>query len=43
MEEMRKLKENQKKQPALVEPPIPVSSNNLPPVGRPMMGLPSIG
>lgn len=43
LEEMRKLREKQKAQPAIVEPQ-PVSNNNLPPVGRPMMmGLPSIG
>jgi hypothetical protein len=40
---MRKLREKQKAQPVIVEPQ-PVSNNNLPPVGRPiMMGLPSIG
>lgn len=43
LEEMRKLREKQKAQPAFVEPQL-VSNNNLPPVGRPMMmGLPSIG
>ena len=43
LEEMRKLREKQKAQPAIVEPQ-PVSNNNLPPGGRPMMmGLPSIG
>lgn len=43
LEEMRKLREKQKAQPAIVEPQ-PVSNNNLPPAGRPMMmGLPSIG
>ena len=43
LEEMRKLREKQKAQPAIVEPQ-PVSNNNLPPVGRPMMmGVPSIG
>lgn len=42
LDEMRKLREKQKMQPAIIEPP--ASTNSLPPVGRPMMmGLPSIG